>query len=50
MEQRQDAKATERPAKSERSDPLPLADRRRLLRTAVSPTKPAQVITDWASI
>lgn len=50
MEQRQDAKPADRPAKSERSDPIPLADRRRLLRSAKVALKPGQIFTDWASI
>ena len=50
MQQRQDANATQYPTKTERTEPLPLADRRRLLRPAVIPAKPSQIFTDWASI
>ncbi len=50
MEKSQDTKSSDRPAKKDRSDPLPLADRRRLMRPQTKPAKPDQVYTDWASI
>lgn len=50
MEQRQDAKPAERPAKADRAEPQPAADRRRLMRPKQKEIKPGQVFTDWASI
>ncbi len=50
MEQRQEAKPADRPAKTERTEPLPQADRRRLMRAKQKDVKPGQVFTDWASI
>ena len=35
---------------NERSAPIPLADRRRMLRQVQETVKPGQVFTDWASI
>ena len=51
MEQRPEAKSTDRTAMTPRTQPIPLADRRRLLRPSeVAEQAPQPVITDWASI
>lgn len=39
-----------RPQTGFRSQPLPLADRRRMLRQSDPADQPGYVITDWASI
>lgn len=49
MAQRPETAAAEPKHTSERSDPIPLADRRRLLRPAQTLIRPGQLITDWAS-
>lgn len=50
MEDRNSQPAPEHARTAERASPLPLADRRRLVRQADKADVPAPVITDWASI
>ena len=52
MEEKFESKPTDSPAKSAttgRATPIPLADRRRLMREVKRTEASAQIITDWAS-
>jgi len=50
MQDQYEPKPGERPAKADRNQPIPLADRRRMMRQTKKPETSAQIITDWASI
>ena len=50
MEDRQSKPRSEPPDGAERSQPKPIADRRRLVRPAEKTEPPRPVFTDWASI
>jgi len=50
MQDQYEPKPCARPAKADRNQPIPLADRRRILRQTKKPESSGQIITDWASI
>ncbi len=50
MDDRNKKTPTEPPDRAEQRRPLPLADRRRLVRPAEKSEKNAHTFTDWASI
>ena len=50
MDTRKEPETTDRTVKTERTGPIPLADRRRLVRQSDNSEDTAQVFTDWASI
>jgi len=41
---------SERPQKTDRAGPIPLADRRRLVRTPEVQQQKPKILSDWASI
>jgi len=50
MSNKNDTAPTERPAKTERTRPIPLAERRRLMRKRPEVVTQTRMFTDWASI